>query len=233
VQRVSSVTRRVICSLNVLKGNPLLSRRKRQQVRLAEDSEELGASDSEDGFCTSIFSLESESQDLKISAPAVKVPVQIEDVDFQMEVETGAAASIMNCTDYERYFKYLVLRPVNKSFHAYTGMPLDIVGQVLVNVEHNGQQLTLPLPIIWAEKYASPLLGRAWMTKIHLDWKNLFSLSNGQFVVEGDNIEQIECLKECYAEIFKPKLGLLKGVTAKLHLRDNMKPVFQKARPVP
>ena len=55
----------------------------------------------------------------QISAPAVKVPVRIEDVDFQMEVDTGTVASIMSYTDYERYFKYLALRPVNKSFHAY------------------------------------------------------------------------------------------------------------------
>ena len=109
--------------------------------------------------------------------------MQIEDVDFQMEVDAGAPASIMSYTDYERYFKYLALRPVNKSFHAYTGTPLDIAGQVLVDVEHNNQQLTLPLLIVRAKKYASPLLGRAWMTKIRLEWKNLFSPSNGQFVV--------------------------------------------------
>ena len=71
------------------------------------------------------------------------------------------------------------------------------------------------------------------MTKIRLDWKNLFSPSNGQFVVVGDNDERIERLKERYAEIFKPELGTVKGVTAKLHLKDNVKPGFQKARPVP
>ena len=53
----------------------------------------------------SIFTLESKSQDLKISAPAVRVSVRIEDIDFQMEVDTGVAASIMNYTDYARYFK--------------------------------------------------------------------------------------------------------------------------------
>ena len=81
----------------------------RQHVRLAEDFKELETSDSEDGFRASIFSLESESQDLKISAPAVKVPVRIEDVDFKMEEDTGAAASFMSYKDYERYFKYLAL----------------------------------------------------------------------------------------------------------------------------
>ena len=130
----------------------------RQHVRLAEDFKELETSDSEDGFRASTFSLESESEDLKISAPAVKVPLRIEDVDFQMEVDTGAAASIMSYTDYQRHFKYLALRPVNKSFHAYTGTPLDIAGQVLVDVEHNDQQLTLPLLIVRAEKYALPCL---------------------------------------------------------------------------
>ena len=102
------------------------------------------------------FTLESEPKDLKISFFAVKVPVRIEDVDFQMEVDTGAAASIMSYTDYERYFKYLALGPVNKSFHAYTGTPLDIAGHDLVDVEHNDQQLTLPLLIVRAEMYARP-----------------------------------------------------------------------------
>jgi len=48
--------------------------KEREHVRLAEGSEELGASDSEDCFRTSIFISESESHDSKISAPAVKVP---------------------------------------------------------------------------------------------------------------------------------------------------------------
>lgn len=176
----------------------------RTHVCLAEDYEELRTSDSEDGFHASIFTLESESQDLKISAAAVKVPVLIEDVDFQMEVDTGAAASIMSYRDYERYFKYLALRPVNESFHAYTGMLLDIAGQVLVDVEYNDQQLTLPLFIVWVEKYALPLLGWAWMAKIHLHWKNLFSPCNGQFVVERDNDKRIVCLKNTTLRFSNP-----------------------------
>ena len=71
------------------------------------------------------------------------------------------------------------------------------------------------------------------MTKIRLGWKNLFSPSNGQFVVERDNDKRIECLKERYAEIFKPELWTVKGATAKLHLKENAKSVFQKARLVP
>lgn len=71
-----------------------------------------------------------------------------------MEVDTGAAASVMSYADYERNFKYLALRPVNRSFHANTGTPLDVAGQVLVDVAYNGQQMTLPLLIVRAKRHA-------------------------------------------------------------------------------
>ena len=90
----------------------------------------------------------------------------------------------------------------------------------MVDVESNDQQLTLPLFIVGAKKYAPTLLGRAWMTKMRLDWKNFFSPSNGQFVVEPDNDERTVRLKERYPEIFKPELGTVKGLTSKLHLKD-------------
>ena len=56
---------------------------------------------------------------------------------------------------------------------------------------------------------------------------------NGQFSVGYDNDPRVECLKQQYAEIFKPELGTVQGVTAKLHLKENVTPVFQRARPVP
>ena len=96
--------------------------------------------------------------------------MRIEGVELQMEVGAGAASSIMNYTDYVQYFEYLALRPVNMTFHAYTGTPLDIAGQILLAVEYNAQQLTLLLLIVRAKNYATLLLGRVWMTKIRLDW---------------------------------------------------------------
>ena len=138
----------------------------------------------------------------------------------------------MGFADYERYFKHLTLKPVDKFFHAYTGTPIDIAGQILVNVTYKEQQATLPLLVVKADRYAPPLLGRSWLTQMRLDWKNLFPVAGSQFWVSQGNSKQLKCLKERYGEIFKPELGTVKGVTAKLHLKDNAKPVFQKARPV-
>ena len=132
----------------------------------------------------------------------------------------------MSYTDYQRYFKYLALRPVGKSSILIPAHCWISQGKVLVDVEYNDQQLILPLLIVRAETYAPPVLGRAWMTKIRLDWENLSSPSNGQFVVERDNDECIVCPEERYGQIFKPELGTVKDVTAKLNLKDNAKPVL-------
>ena len=90
-------------------------------------AKELGTRESEDGFHASIFTLESKTQNLKISAPAVKVPVRIEGVHLQMEVDTGAAASFMNYTNYARYFKYL--QSVTKGLRAFTKKCLRLIFQ--------------------------------------------------------------------------------------------------------
>lgn len=95
---------------------------------------------SEDGFRAAIFSLESESQDSEMSAPTVKVPVQIEDIFKWKWIPEQRHLSWVTQNNISKL--YLALRPVNKSFHAYIGTPLDIAGKVLVDLENNDQQLT-------------------------------------------------------------------------------------------
>ncbi|XP_068704212.1 uncharacterized protein [Montipora foliosa] len=84
---------------------------RRQHVRLADqDAEEKAPVGGEDQFFEFIFNMDgaqsSVSQNLGMATPAVKVPVLIEDTEFLMEVDTGAAASILSYSDYERHFKY-------------------------------------------------------------------------------------------------------------------------------
>lgn len=45
-----------------------------------------------------------------------------------MEVDIGVAVFVMSYKDYERYFKYLALRLINKLFYVYIGTSFDIVG---------------------------------------------------------------------------------------------------------
>ena len=59
------------------------------------------------------------------------------------------------------------------------------------------------------------LIRRAWLTRFLLDWKNLFSPPNGQFVVGRDNGERMERLLR-----FSNLNLTIKSVTAKLYLKD-------------
>ena len=64
---------------------------------------------------------------------------------FHIEVDTGAAASILNYEDYKRYFRYLAFLPVERSFCCINGHTADIAGQIMVDVERNGKRTTLSL----------------------------------------------------------------------------------------
>ena len=68
------------------------------------------------------------------------------------------------------------------------------------------------------------------MMKIRLDWVNLFPSIHGKFSVSQDTDILVERLKKLYAEVFKPELGTVQGVTANLHLKGNATPVFQRPR---
>lgn len=66
----------------------------KQHIRHTDqDSGDEMPDDTEDEFLGSIFNVEEkrkpESRKSGLSAPAVKVPSQIEDVQFQIEVDTG------------------------------------------------------------------------------------------------------------------------------------------------
>ncbi|XP_038072087.1 uncharacterized protein K02A2.6-like [Patiria miniata] len=158
----------------------------------------------------------------------IKVPVKIANIPIQMELDTGAAASIMSQSDYHKYLGHIPMQPVNRVLHAYAGAQLRILGQLVVEVQYGDQKATLPLIIVHADKYAPPLLGREWLTVLKLDWPNLFS--QGQYGVKSDPIAE---LKSEYKDIFQPELGTVRGVKATLHVKEDAIPVFHKARTVP
>ena len=72
----------------------------------------------------------------------------------------------------------------------------------------------------------SSLLGRDWMYKIRMDWRNIFKL-------EGSEEKGLRELLLEIDEVFGQDLGLLKGEKAKIYMNDNAKPKYFKARLIP
>ena len=46
------------------------------------------------------------------SHPAIMEPMNVEKVQINMELDTGADVSIINHEDYQKYFKHVKLQPV-------------------------------------------------------------------------------------------------------------------------
>ena len=115
--------------------------------------------------------------------------------------------------------QYFPARKLEKSdilLKTYSGEPLKVEGQV----EYSGQQKKLPLLVV-AGKGPS-LWGRNWLEPIQLDWARIKHIQHG-----------IESLLKAHEEVFKPELGTLKGVEAKLKMSKDATPKFFKPRPVP
>lgn len=104
----------------------------------------------------------------------------------------------------------------------YTGESLELLGQVEVPVKYKAQNLKLPILVT---KGAGPtLMGRDWLARLKLDWKGIFQLQ------ESSNLDRILAK---YSAVFSEGLGLLKGPSVKIQVKENARPRFYKARSVP
>ena len=172
---------------------------------------------------TAVFRVSKETPQSLGDKPII-VPVVIKGVALEMELDTGAAVSIV----YLKYFCHIPLSTTTRQLHVYSGSPLVVAGEITVKVKYNTRECQLPMLVVKAEKQAPPLFGRSWLRVIKLDWPSIFS--QGTHVVKLDMVKE---LQSKYADIFKPELGTVKGAKATLHLRKDVKPVFCKARSVP
>ena len=192
--------------------------------------------DAEDDFHDAAFMVDDDKTQRDDSvkyttAGPVFVPVQINGVKLRMELDTGAGPSMINIKDYNKYFSNVPLKTVSRSLHAYAGTPLNLAGEMQIDVTYNDQHANaLTLTVVDADNYAPPLFGRDWLRDIVLDWQNLFP-GQGQYSVRSTTT--VDELKMKYSVIFQPGLGTVEGKKATLHLKDNAVPIYHKARPVP
>ena len=164
------------------------------------------------------------------SAPKpIKVVLQVSNANITMEVDTGASFSVISEETYASLWphsgapplKHITDPPVLKT---YTGEPIQVKGQLGVTVAYSGQQKQLELLVI---KGKGPgLMGRDWLQHIKLDWSYLLQ-------VQSENVPTYQKVLNRHQDIFKDKMGCMKGMAAKFHLRTDVTPKFYKAHPIP
>ena len=106
------------------------------------------------------------------SRPAYMVELSVNGAQLQMEVDTGAATTLISEETYRILWKQPPkLKPTTTRLRTYSGQQLVVVGTLKVQAKYEAQSADDWLLVV---KGSGPtLLGRNWLEHIRLDWKKL------------------------------------------------------------
>ena len=133
--------------------------------------EAAGNASSEDDLISKISSVGTKS-----TVQPYKVEVELNGKLVCMEIDTGAAVSVISQKTCHTLFSDISMAKPSLCLHTYTLEPLAVLGQVEVQVKHQGYIGRKQLFIVQGN--GPSLLGRDWLGDIKLDWVNIRNLSD-------------------------------------------------------
>ena len=157
-------------------------------------------------------------------SPPITVELIINGKEIEMEVDTGAAISIMGEKTVQEMFPEVQLKKSDIVLKTCTAESMEVVGEIDVEVEYQGQTEKLVLVVVSGN--GPTLLGRNWLQVIKLNWNQ----------IAHTRLDQVKCLDALlakFSDVISDKLGTMTHHRAKLYLKENATPKFCKARPVP
>ncbi|XP_056323408.1 uncharacterized protein K02A2.6-like [Danio aesculapii] len=152
-----------------------------------------------------------------------KATVLVEGQPVKMEIDTGAAVSLVSDVVYREILSHLALKPPDVTLKTYTGESVSMKGLLQVTVEHNKQIKKLPLYVVSGD-YPS-LMGRSWLEQLQVNWQVFHMMTS--------NTLDLEDVLQKHSEVFKKELGSMQGIKVKLTVEPECQPKFLRARPLP
>ena len=155
------------------------------------------------------------------------IMVKIDGKPLKMEIDTGAAVTIINNVDFKRLGLNHTLEEPDIILNTDTKEHVTPLGKCSVSVTHNKTTSKATLYVIDSDKYP-PLLGRPWLAAIKLDWApvNRTSPNTGRTTP----LPHADDIRKKYPMLFSDSLGKMKGAQAKIDFCENAKPRYLKAR---
>ena len=155
------------------------------------------------------------------------VTVQAKNKDLTMELDTGAALSVISESTYLSTWSTLErppLKPSNAKLNTYSGESLEVCGAITIPIAYKQQSKQLSLQVL--KSNGPTLLGRNWLKHLLLDWKQIN-------IVRQQTELSLQKVLDSYPEVFKDDLGSIQGMKVQLHPKQDAKPHYHKPRPVP
>ena len=155
------------------------------------------------------------------SSRSIQVDVQLAGRLLTMELDTGAAVSLISKKTCQELFPNTSLRRSTLLLRTYTGEVLKVAGEMTVEVRYEQQTKKLNLVVI--EGNGPSLFGRNWLRHIQLNWKAIAMVSCKSLVQ----------ILHKYDEVFRDELGTIHPFVAELSITPGASSKFCRARPVP
>ena len=140
-----------------------------------------------------------------------------------MELDTGAAVSIMSEQQQRDIFLEAQLQPSQVVLQTYTAESVMVVGVLPVRVPYKGEEYELSLVIVGGNGPA--LFGQDWLSKIRLDWHSITF-----HTVLSPELERV---LQKYEVVFREELGTIGTLPVHLSVKENCQPKFVLTRSVP
>ena len=151
-----------------------------------------------------------------------KVVLMLDGKPVKMEIDTGAAVSIISHQSLKNTFPNAILHKPTIRLRTYTSEPIAVVGQLRVEVKHNGYVGQHHLYVV--EGDGPTLIGRDWLTKLKLDWASVKTLSR------TETKSGLDELLEKFPRVFQPGLGAMSEFKAHLTVKPEARPRFCRPR---
>ncbi|XP_039862929.1 uncharacterized protein LOC120718450 [Simochromis diagramma] len=158
----------------------------------------------------------------KCCAEPIYATIQVNGKELQMEVDTGASASVISQATYHSLWHSggaPALQATEISLRQYTGECIPLLGAIEAHAAYQGQEAAATLLVVKGE--GPSLLGRDLLQKSRLNWREI------------RYVTVIAELLGKYADVFKNESGTLRGTTVKLCVDPFARPRFFKPRTVP
>ena len=95
-------------------------------------------------------------------------------INCKMEVDTGASRSTGSKYVYDAELSDYRIQPVRVILRNYSGEKIPAVGKITVPVKYENQEHIFDLIVV--EGNLPALFGRDWLSRIRVDWKNVFNV---------------------------------------------------------
>lgn len=153
--------------------------------------------------------------------------LMVEGKSLHFEIDSGAAVSIVSTSTVRTFFPHRRLKATTVQLMAFCTTPIEVVGMLPVSVAWRGGIHKLNLYVSKVQR--EPLLGREWIRQLQL-----FQLTDTiNLVTQNDTRARIAKLLQRYRDKLDTGSTKIQDLQASLVTKENVKPVFLKARTVP